>query len=395
MSTRKQLSDVWNNIQEFDLRPIRDAALQSVGIAVIGPPGSGRHALADAMRCDPASLTEVTQTPVVILSLAECVTLPDVDLIIIITLSNDEDYANSLALAHRCADSGKLTVFLCNSSNVEDAEKVLLSVHFQKAFPMMVGSVQDQDFLLKQFVPRVLSLIHQDRQLSFGRHFPLFRMVIARSLIDDTCLANATYSFSTGLAEVIPAFTLPLSLTDLIVLTKSQAFLVYKLGLLLGFSTRWQDYKTEFGSVIGSGFMLRQLARLLVGFVPGWGIISKVIVAYSGTYVVGYTVLQWYLAGRKIHKQQMKDIYQRAVIKGKIMAYRLVEKTPQIKFKHHKQPVFPTEMDVVEPKSEAKASRFKFGLRRKKTASLTKLCANCSKLNAEDAVYCQYCGQAF
>ena len=78
-------------------------------------------------------------------------------------------------------------------------------------------------------------------------------MTIAHQLINETCFSNAVYSLTTGVAEVVPIFDIPLNITDMVVLTKAQAFLVYKLGLTLGFSTRWQDYLGEFGSVVGGG----------------------------------------------------------------------------------------------------------------------------------------------
>jgi len=121
-------------------------------------------------------------------------------------------------------------------------------------------------------------------------------------------------------------------------LTKSQAFLAYKLGLLLGFSTRWQDYVTEFGGVIGGGFIWRQIARSLIGLVPGWGIIPKVAVAYSGTYVVGNAILGWYESGRNLSPNQMRDLSKQAFNRGKEFAKMLGEKFPRGKTgKQHKK----------------------------------------------------------
>ena len=142
-------------------------------------------------------------------------------------------------------------------------------------------------------------------------------------------MSNAAYSFSTGLAEIVPVLDLPLNVTDLVVLTKSQAFLAYKLGLLVGFSTRWQDYVTEFGSVIGSGFVWRQIARSLIGLIPAWGIIPKVAVAYSGTYVVGNAILGWYLTGRKLSTKQMRALSLEAFTRGKEFARKFGEKIPR------------------------------------------------------------------
>jgi hypothetical protein len=90
--------------------------------------------------------------------------------------------------------------------------------------------------LLQKFAPAVIEIL-PERLLALGRSFPLFRIPIAHHLINDTSFANAAYSLSTGFAELVPVLNIPITITDTIVLTKAQAFLVYKLGLAFGYST--------------------------------------------------------------------------------------------------------------------------------------------------------------
>jgi uncharacterized protein (DUF697 family) len=164
----------------------------------------------------------------------------------------------------------------------------------------------------------------------------------------------------------------------MVVLTKAQAFMVYRLGLALGFSTRWQDYLGEFGSVVGGGFVWRQMARMLIGLIPVWGIVPKVAVAYSGTYVVGHVVLQWYLTGRHISNQQMRALYMQALANGKKIAQSMVARLPRTRI-------------------APKLPRLHLG--RRKVAQLPALsmqtCPACGKSNAPDANLCQYCGRIF
>ena len=115
-----------------------------------------------------------------------------------------------------------------------------------------------------------------------------------------------------------------MNVTDMFVLTKTQAYLVYKLGLAFGFSTQWQDYVAEFGSVLGTGFLWRQIARGLIGLIPVYGIIPKVGVSYAGTYVVGNAILQWYLTGRHISAKQMRELYRHAFDRGRETARELL-----------------------------------------------------------------------
>jgi uncharacterized protein (DUF697 family) len=285
------------------------------------------------------------------------------------------------------------------------------------------------------------------QHLALGRQFPLFRLTIARQLINETCYSNAAYSFSTGLAEIVPVLDLPLNVTDMVVLTKSQAFLAYKLGLLLGFSTRWQDYVKEFGSVIGGGFLWRQIARGLIGPVPGWGLIPKVAVTYSGTYVVGNAILGWYLTGRNLSPQQMRALYSQAFIKGREYARKLGEKIPRPRFGKRKTDELPAaqkkpalaEGEIViskknsqpqgEPSSTgsdtliqstddqieklsgdatvikrglagkqtpAKPARSRWWMKKKAVKPVnTRICPQCGKASAADASFCQYCGTPY
>jgi uncharacterized protein (DUF697 family) len=389
MAGWKDISEIWNTIQEFDLRPIRDAALLPMRIAIVGVAGCGRRELADAMRRDPALPIETTQTPVMVLTLEEAASLSDVDLVLVVAQPAPASLAAARAVSLRCTNVGLRNLLICRLPNATEDEKVLAFV--ESAPGVLKGAFEDQQFLLKKFVPAVLAQIPESQHMALGRQFPLFRTTVARALVDDTCMANAVYAFSTGLAEAIPVFTIPLSVADMVVLTKSQAFLAYKLGLLLGFSTQWQDYLTEFGSVVGSGFVMRQLARQLISLIPGWGIAPKVVIAFSGTYVVGHTVLQWYLAGRTIHKEKLKSLYKQAILEGKIIAFRIIEKAPRIKLPRKPQKSLPAETNTGQAEIVQKPPRFKLGWRRK---APHQICPACAKMNSPEAAFCQYCGQA-
>ena len=245
------------------------------------------------------------------------------------------------------------------------------------------GSALDEKFLTGRFTQATIELV-PDNLLALGRHFPLFRVSIARYMINDTSFTNAAYSLSTGLAEIIPILAIPMVLTDMVILTKNQLFMVYKLGLAFGFSTRWQDYMAEFGSVLGSGFVWRQIARSLVGLIPVWGIAPKTAISYAGTYVVGNAVLQWYLTGRHLSKQQMRQTYDQALSRGRELTRRLASKRPKVSL----------------PKSRLRLPKPRIALPKRKlralpaaTPALT--CANCGKTSATDARFCQYCGHAF
>ena len=446
MAGIKDISSVWKNIKEIDLKPIRDSATHPVRIVLVGAQGTGRHTLAEQMRTDPARPGIHTQSTLALISVDAIEEAPVAHLIIVLVDATRTDFSEEQALVKKWSEAGKNVLVFINkidlvgSNIVGDAQQGWLSSR------VIYGSVNDIAYLEREFIPTVLELLPL-QQIALGRQFPLFRLTVARQLINEACLSNAAYSFSTGLAEIVPVLDLPLNVTDMVVLTKLQAFLAYKLGLLLGFSTRWQDYVAEFGSVIGSGFVWRQIARQLIGLVPGWGIVPKVAIAYSGTYVVGNAILGWYLTGRNLSPKQMRALYSQAFIRGREYARKLGEKIPRPRLGIRKRDKLPapqnkpeltqgeimisaennplpeehslgsahthtveTPEQVVTPShtvvitkpvvtgKSRPTKRLRINWRKnKETVSLanTRTCPQCGKASSADAGFCQYCGIQF
>jgi uncharacterized protein (DUF697 family) len=391
----KEIAHAWNNLREFDLRPIRELALQPVRMVIVGREGSGRHTLADALRRDPRRPEESTQTPVVIAPLeqAETAAAPSAagapELIIVLLDVTHQDFSAEHALLQRWLDAGKPLLVLCNKLDLfADGAMNLQDVEASTGRKVVAGSALDLEFLAGQFVPAAMALLPAERSLALARNFPLFRGAVARHLIDETCISNAAYALGTGLAEIIPALDLPFNIADMVVLTKAQAFLAYKLGLAFGFSVEWQAYAAEFGSVIGSGFIWRQFARQLVGLIPVWGILPKVGVAYAGTYVVGQAVYHWYLTGRHLTRKQLRALYGQAFARGKQIAQGLIQKAPRLKWKRKKAEALP-------PGDESAAGPARPAKGKRKKLPPAKACPACEKPSAADAAFCQYCGAAF
>jgi uncharacterized protein (DUF697 family) len=424
MASLKDLTNIWDNVKEIDLRPIREAALRDPSIVLVGAPGSGRHTLAEQMRSDPARPDVTTQSALTIADLDPPPAIGGAHLIILMLDATGQDFSHQRELVRQWVNAGKKVLAFVSKFDLLEAGQGLRQSWGNEAGRVLYGSTLDRQFLSNRFAPAALALIPENLHLALGRQFPLFRLTLAQRLINDTCFSNAAYALSTGIAEVVPVLDLPLNITDIVVLTKAQAFLVYRLGLLLGFSTRWQDYIAEFGSVVGSGFVWRQLARSLVGLIPVWGIIPKVAVAYSGTFVVGNAVLQWYQTGRHITREQMQALYRQAFERGKAIAQGLIDKAPRLgrrkpaelpsgeavaapqpvrrpwyafwKRKPAELPVGETEIVIEDASAPAKKPRFWLG-KRKATelpASVDgRACAVCGKSSAPDAAFCQYCGQ--
>ena len=373
----------WSIITEIDLRPLANEALGELKIAIVGKRNGGAERLADQMRCDPARPDLESDAPLLILDFKNGQLARQADLTILLLDGEQANFNEEKNLARQLADAGKrVLVFMVLPERPSSKEAILPALPWKPRYAVY-GPIDDPRFLAEKFAPSVIRLL-PDKILSLGRNFPLFRIPIARYLINDTSQSNAAYSLATGLGEIVPILNIPLVVTDMIILTKNQAFLAYKLGLIFGYTTEWKNYGTEFGGVLGFGFVWRQIARLLVGLIPGFGIIPKVGIAYAGTEVVGNTVLQWYLTGRHISGKQIKGFYDRAYLQGKKVGENLMLKMPKRKPK-----ALPasqaTEPLKALPAGKAKSPRR--GSRHK--------CPQCGKISARDASFCQYCGQHF
>lgn len=371
MSNWRIINEAWETIKEVDLRPLRQQALQGIHITIIGAPGAGRHTLAGRLNCDPARPGLCEDTPVTILDLTQTSQLPEADLYLIVVAAHRQDVSRERSLARTLYNAGKKVLVVVNQfppDAVPDQGSLALPDPWGTRRNVVRGAVPDPTFLSGSFSQAVIHLL-PNQLLALGRNFPLFRVPIAHYLINDACLSNAAYALSTGLAETIAVLDIPITVADMIILSKNQAFLAYKLGLAFGFSTYWQDYLTEFSSVLGSGFLWRQLARTLVGLIPVWGILPKIAVSYAGTYVVGQAILQWYLTGRHVSGKQIQELYRKAFGRGKQAARRLLDKLPRPRLPKHQTPQLPA------PRR-------------------TSTCPACGKKNSRKALYCQYCGQS-
>jgi uncharacterized protein (DUF697 family) len=164
-----------------------------------------------------------------------------------------------------------------------------------------------------------------------ARRLPMLREPVCRRLIDDTSFINGAYSLTTGLAEINPVIDVPLNMADLVVLTKNQALMAYKIALAMGLPSDWRETIPKLATVVGGAFLWRQLARQLIGLIPAYGIVPKIAVAYAGTFAVGQAIHQWCVNGEKLRPDALKLLYTEALERGRAAAQALMEKRHDVK----------------------------------------------------------------
>lgn len=341
MPSLTELSSIFKTIREIDLRAIADEAQQQTWVAIVGKEDSGARDLATALylapRVLPADDASRTMAGPLLVTIENAQLVERAGLVIfVLEPGRPVDQPVRDAFQKWMATGKKIVVIF----NQEPTGSELLSATEWMGARVLEGQVVKRGFLEKQFVPAVLQLM-PDRKLSLARNFPLFRHHVAMDVINETSVANAGYSFSTGIAEIVPVLNIPFNVADMVILTKAQAFMVYRLGLIFGLSTRWQDHLAAFGSTIGFGFAWRTIARQLIGLLPGWGVIPKVAIAYAGTYAIGRGALEWYNTGRDVKRADIDRFFHDALERGKAFAQSVADKAPKIQAPKISAPTLP------------------------------------------------------
>jgi uncharacterized protein (DUF697 family) len=170
----------------------------------------------------------------------------------------------------------------------------------------------------------VLAAAPPGLRLALARHLAPLRDPLFAEVIEETARTNAMYALTTGLAEAVPVLDVPLNLADIVVLTKNQLVMSYRIALGCGKKGTPRELIGEVLGVIGGGFLFRQGARQLVGLIPVAGIVPKVAVAYAGTLAIGKAVVAWAAHGQALEPGTIKKLYRQALSRGKDVAQALV-----------------------------------------------------------------------
>jgi uncharacterized protein (DUF697 family) len=116
-------------------------------------------------------------------------------------------------------------------------------------------------------------------------------------------IASVLIKSTTAICTAIGAQPIPLA--DLPILTTLQLVMVSGIMYLSG-RPRSLRAATEFvgalGANVGAGMLLREGARALLKFIPGWGNVVCGMVAGAGTYAIGHAASAYFLEGVTLHE---------------------------------------------------------------------------------------------
>lgn len=341
------ISSIWSTVRELNVGDIRDSAEQPLQIALIGAPElrqSVQRALWSGPSRYPASARVGLREYDIPLPRDRQSEIGQSDLTLLIV---DAKAAVSAEIA---ATADKLAMLAIPRIVVLVGTDRLPDVAGDGAWyltgtqPVFVPDTQPAT-LLRLLSPAIVDQLPDDLKLAAARKLPGLRDCVARWLIGDVSFSNASYALASGLPEMIPLLTIPLNAADMLVLSKNQVLLTYKLALAFGAPADFQKQMSEVLPVIGSGFLWRQVARQLVGLIPGLGLLPKVAVAYAGTYATGQAAALWYRNGEALSSDALKGLYRQAMVIGRDRARELIQRR-----KNNPSPSSSRELEPAKPR---------------------------------------------
>ena len=88
----------------------------------------------------------------------------------------------------------------------------------------------------------------------------------------------------------------------------------------------YKRQKAQIGSIVAAAFGWRAIAREMVSKVPaGGGLVSKGLVSFAGTYVVGVGLDRVLRFGRHLTREEKRQQYAYAFERGRQAVHQIVE----------------------------------------------------------------------
>ncbi len=320
------LSGVWSTIRELDVSEIREEAEAPVTVAVIGS-AAARPPLVRALRGRPGRFP--TSGPDPLMEYDELLRgdrpreLQNASLIVWAIDGAQPAAPEQQRTADQLMMVAAPVAVVCLGGQrlprMAAGEQLDLG-----GLPVIFVPETTPEKIAETVLPALAEHLPAEQRVAAARRLAGLREAVAREIIGDTSFSNATYALTSAIPEMIPLLNIPLNAADLLVLTKNQALMVFRLGLAYGAPGDFQALMREILPVIGSGFVWRQMARQLVGLIPGFGIVPKVAVAYAGTYAAGQAAAIWYSRGEALSKGALQQLYKQAITIGRQRAADLV-----------------------------------------------------------------------
>jgi uncharacterized protein (DUF697 family) len=305
------ISQFWRLTRELDVNALRESFERQVSLRVLGSDQAIAQRVARLIEPDPAA-GEVT---------AGVLGMP----------SRERPDAYVVALGGPIEPDARRML-----SDLSVSELPVIVVQSEEANGMLVLGIPQERIItltpteaddeVRDRLFRTLVAAAPEVMLAAGRRHPLLRESVADHLIRDTSRVNAQFAALASLPANIPLLGgFVGDMADMLVLTKNQVLLLFKLAGLYGRDLELgRQLLVEIMPIVGGAFFWRSTARMLVGLVPSLlGLVPKTLVAYSGTYVVGQTARYYYRFGHRPPPEFARELRDEALRLGRQTLARL------------------------------------------------------------------------
>ncbi len=320
------LASGFKALREIDLNAIRNQAEAPFHINIIGDAGAGKSTLITQLLSGPGEYN-----PLHLIPLSEQrfnidpLIQPYSTAILMLDASQPEPSQAYQVFEKLRSHQVPLIVCYNKADLLLNARNLSTEAFRWFGSEIVLISAIDRNTVLRELVPALLRA-YKGREVLLARNLPLLREPVSQKLIEDASFINATYSLATGLAEMNFLIDVPLNMADMLMITKNQALMAYKVSLAFGLPSDWKQTVPKLAAVVGGAFIWRLLARQLVGLIPAVGIIPKVAVSFAGTYAVGQAIYQWCSHNEKVNVGFLQSAYSQALKQGREIARSLLAK---------------------------------------------------------------------
>jgi uncharacterized protein (DUF697 family) len=309
----------WDALREINPNELRTEIEQSVTVGFFGRSGSGRRSLSRALLgVDSAelagrgiSINEVDGAAVTAAG--------KLDVAFLVIDATEPDWAPERRIAAQLGTLGSpFFIVLTHADQLPSPSQGAPALRSQ--FPghppelMAVVDARNADETRARLLGRLLQTVPNSR-LALAHRFPALRRPISEDLIREASRVNAQFALMSSLPALVPVLGMFLGgMADILVLTKNQAMLVFKLAAIHGrdISDRVAILK-EIMPVIGSAFLWRTAARTAIGLAPApISALPKAAVAFLGTYTVGQAARYYYERGDAPPPEMLKEFQDEA-----------------------------------------------------------------------------------
>jgi uncharacterized protein (DUF697 family) len=290
------ISQFWRITRELDIAGLRETFERPVSLRVLGSDLAIAQRIARLIDPDP----EASDVSVGVLGGSS---RERADTYVVVLAGPLESFARRMLSDLSVGDVPVLVV-----QADEAADALVLGVPTERI--ISIGPLE-ADSEVRERLFRALVQAAPEVMLSAGRRHPLLREPVAEHLIRDTARVNAQFAALSSLPASVPLVGgLVGDMADILVLTKNQVLLLFKLAGLYGRDLELgRQLLMEVLPVVGGAFFWRSSARALVGLLPGMlAMVPKTVIAFTGTYVVGELARYYYQHGRKPPPEFVREL---------------------------------------------------------------------------------------